>query len=142
MSRANRWGGVSGYTCVGCVLKPVVCSNGYLRVSINGSLYLVHRLVAAAFVEGDSTLQVNHKNGVRKDNRSVNLEWATATENIQHSYDSLDRKAHAKKAAVVLGGVRYESGLAAARAHGLSAGSIASALNRGHRVLGMEVALA
>lgn len=83
----------------GRVLKPVGLQ-GYRRVGLHscgkGKYLRVHRLVAAAFL-GDSVLQVNHKNGVRDDNRLENLEWVTQSENTQHSYDVLGNKAKAMK---------------------------------------------
>ena len=42
----------------------------------------VHRLVAEAFVDGyEVGLVVNHKNEMKTDNRSSNLEWMTQREN-------------------------------------------------------------
>lgn len=51
-----------------------------------------HRLVYEAFVslipEG---MQINHKNGLRADNRVENLEVMTPGENTRHSYDVLGK---------------------------------------------------
>lgn len=56
--------------------------NGYLRVTINGKHYYVHRLVAQTYLPNPSHKpQINHLNRNREDNRVENLSWCTVSEN-------------------------------------------------------------
>ena len=49
--------------------------------------YLVHRLIAIAFLGGEHKgMIVNHINGNKKDNRAENLEWCNYSENNFHAY--------------------------------------------------------
>lgn len=73
-------------------LKPSKDKYGYLRVVItnNGKrkTYLVHRLVARAFLKDyNNELQVNHKDGNKINNNLSNIEMVTLQENIRHSIE-------------------------------------------------------
>lgn len=74
--------------CPHAKLRPARSSSGYLTVALskNGKARttLLHRIVAAAFL-GESTLEVNHKNGDKTDNRVENLEYMTRKQNAAHA---------------------------------------------------------
>ena len=61
---------------------------GYKQINLRPyGVFYVHRLVATAFIPNpENKSQVNHINGIKNDNHAENLEWVTASENIQHAY--------------------------------------------------------
>lgn len=80
---------------VGRVLKSFMSKKGYLQITLwpgvgrgPSKSMKVHRLVAAAYF-GESVLFVNHKNGIKTDNRPENLEYCTPAENVAHARDVL-----------------------------------------------------
>ena len=64
---------------------------GYHAVTIEGKMYLVHRLVKFAFdgpPESEIAQQVNHLDCNKSNNRLDNLRYATPSENSQHFHAS------------------------------------------------------
>lgn len=72
------------------LLSGKVDKDGYVEVRLckNGSVSYkrVHRLVADHFLDGNTSIQVNHKDGVKSNNCVDNLEWVTPRENAIHAH--------------------------------------------------------
>lgn len=73
------------------LLSPYVELHGYRSLTVyvgrKRKRFLVHRLVAFAFVEGHfEGATVNHINGNKLDNRAENLEWVTLAENTSKQW--------------------------------------------------------
>ena len=103
MSNRKKISGYEGYTISGDgsvfneklqrPLKGRVGKNGYknfvLTKNGNSTRFYAHRLIAEAFIPNPENKPcINHKNGIKTDNRIENLEWCTYSENIQHAYDN------------------------------------------------------
>lgn len=83
------------YRKSGSLLKTVpekirnqkITKDGYKAVSLDGTYYLVHRLVALHFIPLiPGKTQVNHINCDKLDNTIINLEWCNHSENQTHAY--------------------------------------------------------
>lgn len=74
-----------------CILRPAIDRRGYMCVRLNGKTYQLHKVILIAHCECPDTIKnpvVNHKNGIKTDNRLDNLEWTTASKNNKHAYDT------------------------------------------------------
>ena len=127
----------------GHILKTA-CVCGYEQVHLwnNGKTknYLVHRLVANAFVPNpQGKPEVNHKDGVKTNNCFLNLEWVTGRENKKHCREVLGKinkhpdptaahEACKKRVRCIDTGTEYESITFAAKTIGVSQGSLSDHL--------------
>ena len=106
--------------------------DGYCSTSLYSRLEYVHRLVAFAFLGPPPTLQhtqINHRDHDKGNNAVENLEYTTASENVQHSYVRSRRPtSKVKPVESRLNGshdswIWYSSVRSAARACGVNPGS-------------------
>ena len=67
---------------MGVVYTPKTSKDRYARVGIDGKTYLLHRLIALAFMlpRTEEQTEVNHKDRDITNNRLENLEWMASRE--------------------------------------------------------------
>lgn len=121
-------------------------SNGYYRVSLSRDnrvrRFLVHRLVAMAFVENPDNLPViDHIDGDRHNNDASNLRWCTQGDNLHYSYqngrETVFTRAYVRKhqaratsrPVIRSDGEEFPSVVAASRALGLSESAVSQVVN-------------
>lgn len=98
--RAKTIGGVMQNRRVQSKMKTKnLGSQGYYTVAlvVKNKTYntLLHRIIAFAFVDNTNPLKykvINHKNGIKTDNRVENLEWCTSSINNLHALQNKLRK--------------------------------------------------
>jgi len=62
--------------------------NGYIRITISGEKTSIHQLIMKLFVGESNGLDIDHKNGIKNDNRLENLEYVTRKENIKRAWSN------------------------------------------------------
>lgn len=82
----------------GRILKPIInkgTRKGVLprlqvQLSKDGKVKSIqlHRIIALTFLEGDETMEVNHKDGNPLNNHIDNLEFISKADNIRHAFEN------------------------------------------------------
>lgn len=69
----------------GVIKKGYKDTKGYLQISIGGKRYMIHRLIAQAFIQNPHNLpQINHKDENKTNNAVSNLEWCSCRYNCRY----------------------------------------------------------
>ena len=100
LKKIVRWDGGKDYPREEYIMKNVLTAKGYEQITLSKNSTqvrrMVHHLVADAFIEPDlSRPHINHKNGIKNDNRLDNLERCTVQENNIHKFRVLGHRSPA-----------------------------------------------
>ena len=125
-------------TFKGKIRKAKFNNRGYEQIALykngNQKYFLVHRLVAQAFIPNPDNLpQVNHLDQNNKNNNSINLEWCTNNYNA-HFGDRIARCGikHRKAITAYKGDAKlcFDSITVAQKSLGIATGAISAAIRR------------
>lgn len=112
--------------------RRIVLMKGGIKVR-----YMAHRLVAITFIPNPDNLPyINHIDGCKSNNVVDNLEWCTASENIQHAIRTglqkpyLNIPSNSKPVKCLETGIIYPTVHKAAKAIGVYVTSISRAIKR------------
>lgn len=129
------------------ILKEKAKNNRDVRISLwkdgKSKDYLVHRLVAEAFIPNPANKPtVNHIDGNPRNNYVENLEWATYQENNNHAFDNkLIQTAHPVTLVNQVSGEKmYFRSLSKASEYiGFGVGYISNRLKQGKKIEGYDI---
>ena len=84
---AMSFGGRSGRACqtAGAAVGTAACADGYVRFKVDGRSHMAHRL-AWLYVHGNWPAEIDHRNGLRDDNRLSNLREVSRTLNNRNRH--------------------------------------------------------
>ena len=138
-SERPKYNDVVSFFRNGQIIKQEKNVDGYnvIRIRNKGKKkwIFVHRAVAIAFLgEPKENEIVNHKNGIKTDNRIDNLEWCSYSYNNWHAYNVLNKKAYRQKKVVcVETGEIFNSCKDAAKHIGRYSCSVSDAIRLGYK---------
>lgn len=149
-SYPKEWIGGNGevHKHEGKQLKPYINSNGYYEVGLSKDgksyNYKIHQLVAHVYLTNpENKPQINHKDGNKLNNHISNLEWVSAKENTQHSFNNLLQipvkgKSHGRARAVINLDTlsMFDTGVEASLHMGLGKNAVRNAIKQGTRAGG------